>query len=67
MYIFSSGSCAFCSKQFVSYDIKTPSTFLAVRHAWTTRARALVVNNSPAVFISIRALKKVDPVFYYLY
>ena len=24
MYIFSSGSCAFCSKQFVSYDIKGP-------------------------------------------
>ena len=63
MHIFSSGSCAFYSKQFVSYDIKTPKvqppthTFLAVRHAWTTRARVLVVNSSPAVFISIHALK----------
>ena len=62
MHIFSSGSCAFYSKQFVSYDIKTPRvqppthTFLAVRHAWTTRARVLVVNSYSAVFISIRAL-----------
>ena len=30
MYIFSSGSCAFSSKQFVSYDIKTPKVYAHV-------------------------------------
>ena len=38
MYIFSSGSCAFCSKQFVSYDSKTPKvqppTQMFTRCSW---------------------------------